>query len=115
VLRKYPPGRGKWCLPAGFVEAGEQPATSAEREVLEETGLDVQVDTIYDCWSTDEDPRTPVVSVAFRAHVIGGRLAAGDDAAEARFFELDRLPENIAFADHRRVIARFLSEKRAGQ
>jgi thiamine-phosphate pyrophosphorylase len=111
VLRRYPPGRGKWCLPAGFVEAGEHPRTSAKREVLEETGLEVAVEEMYDCWATDEDPRTPVVSIAFTARVVGGQLAPGDDASDARFFDVERLPEDIAFADHRRVIARYIQER----
>jgi thiamine-phosphate diphosphorylase len=114
VLRKYQPGRGRWCLPAGFIEAGEHPRASAEREVLEETGLNVEVDRIYDCWATDEDPRTPVVSIAFTARVKGGELLPGDDASDARFFDFEHLPEEIAFADHRRVIARYVSERRSG-
>jgi ADP-ribose pyrophosphatase YjhB (NUDIX family) len=111
VRRRYPPGRGKWCLPAGFLEAGEQPAESAAREVLEETGLVVDVEGLYDCWATDEDPRTPVISLAFTARVTGGELEAGDDAEEARFFDAGALPADIAFADHRRVIRRYLGER----
>lgn len=112
VLRKYPPGRGKWCLPAGFIEAGEQPAASAAREVKEETGLDVEIIGLFDSWATDEDPRTPVVSIAFTAKVVGGELLPGDDAEDARFFSRDSLPENIAFVDHRRVIREYLNGRR---
>ena len=111
VRRRYPPGKGKWCLPAGFVEAGEQPTEGAACEVLEETGLVVNVEGIFDCWATEEDPRTPVISLAFTASVVGGALEAGDDADEACFFRSDNLPENIAFVDHRRVILRYLSER----
>jgi len=112
VLRKYDPGKGKWCLPAGFMEAGEQPDESAAREVKEETGLDVEVTGIYDTWATDEDPRTPVISLAFTARVAGGVLAAGDDAEEARFFDMDDLPDSIAFEDHARVVRRYVDERR---
>lgn len=111
VLRKYEPGRGKWCLPAGFVEAGEHPAECAVREVAEETGLEVEVVGIYDTWATDEDPRTPVISLAFTARVTGGSLAAGDDAEEAAFFAFDSLPEEIAFADHRRIVRSYIGER----
>jgi ADP-ribose pyrophosphatase YjhB (NUDIX family) len=111
VLRKYEPGAGQWCLPAGFVEAGEQPADSAAREVREETGLDVIITGIYDTWATDEDPRTPVVSIAYTAEVTGGRLEAGDDASEACFFPIDDLPHPIAFADHRRVVREYIEER----
>ena len=110
VLRRYEPGKGEWCLPAGFVEAGEQPVESAARETKEETGLDVEITGIYDTWATDEDPRTPVISIAFTARVVGGELAAGDDAAEAAFFDMDDLPEPIAFVDHRRIVRTYIEE-----
>jgi 8-oxo-dGTP diphosphatase len=112
VLRKYDPGAGKWCLPAGFVEAGEQPAESAVREVCEETGLEVEITGVYDTWATDEDPRTPVVSIAFTARVVGGKLEAGDDAKEAGFFPMNDLPRPIAFADHRRIVREFIEERK---
>ncbi|MBD3349749.1 MAG: NUDIX domain-containing protein, partial [Candidatus Eisenbacteria bacterium] len=61
VRRRYLPKAGQWCLPAGFVEPGESPAESAAREVLEETGLAVEITGIVDSWASREDPRTPVV------------------------------------------------------
>lgn len=112
VLRKFDPGKDEWCLPAGFVEVGEQPDESAVRETKEETGLDVAITGIYDSWATDEDPRTPVISLAFTAKVTGGELVAGDDAAEARFFDMDDPPEPIAFEDHRRVVRRYTEESK---
>ena len=110
VLRRYEPGKGQWCLPAGFVEVGEQPSECAVREAKEETGLDVEITGIYDTWATDEDPRTPVISIAFTAIVTGGVLAAGDDATEAAFFDMSDLPEPIAFADHRRIVRTYIEE-----
>jgi 8-oxo-dGTP diphosphatase len=43
VRRRNEPGRGLWSLPSGFVDAGEDPRRAAERECLEETGLEVRV------------------------------------------------------------------------
>ena len=114
VLRRYEPGKGQWCLPAGFIEVGEQPELSAVREVKEETGLDVKITGIYDTWATDEDPRTPVISIAFTARVVGGELAAGDDATRAVFFDMSDLPEPIAFADHTRIVSTYIEENRRG-
>jgi len=79
--------------------------------VKEETGLDVEITGIYDTWATDEDPRTPVVSIAFTARVVGGELAAGDDAAEAVFFDMSDLPEPIAFADHSRIVRTYIKKR----
>jgi len=47
-----------------------------------------------------------VLVVFYTAEETGGRLQAGDDAAEADFFPLDALPGPVAFAAHRRVLAR---------
>lgn len=112
VKRKYPPKPGHWCLPAGFVEVGEAPAESAAREVKEETGLDVEIVDLIDSWSSDEDPRTPVVTFAFRARIRGGTLRPGDDAEAAAFFEEDEVPPNIAFTTHRLLIARHFERVR---
>lgn len=111
VRRKYPPRRGYWCLPAGFVEVGESPSESAAREVREETGLDVEITGLVDCWASDEDPRTPVVSFAFAARVTGGTLRPGDDAEEAVFFDRDSLPDGIAFTTHRALVLRHFEKR----
>ncbi len=107
VRRRYPPGEGLWCLPTGFIEQEETPEESAVREVKEETGLQIEVDSLFDSWSSSEDPRTPIVCFAFTAHILGGTLAPGDDAADARFFMLAALPDDIAFASHHATLERY--------
>ena len=52
VRRRYPPKTGQWCLPAGFVEPGEEPSESARRETEEETGLVVDITGLIDCWAS---------------------------------------------------------------
>jgi ADP-ribose pyrophosphatase YjhB (NUDIX family) len=112
VRRRYAPRAGEWCLPAGFVEAGESPSESAAREVREETGLEVAVTGVFDTWATGEDPRTPVVCIAFTAAVTGGRLAPGDDADDAAFFTEGSLPRAIAFPTHRAALALYFDLRR---
>ncbi|MFH1502207.1 MAG: thiamine phosphate synthase [Candidatus Eisenbacteria bacterium] len=104
VRRKYPPRTGHWCLPAGFIEVGEDPAESAARETTEETGLVVEITGLVGSWASGEDPRTPIVCYAFVGRVTGGTLEAGDDATEAAFFARDEIPSEIAFSTHRRLI-----------
>jgi ADP-ribose pyrophosphatase YjhB (NUDIX family) len=98
VLRANEPERGKWALPAGYVDRGEDPKAAAEREVLQETGLSVQVtrllDVIYE----------GLIVIVYEACVIGGTLRAADDATEARWFTRHDLPE-IAFRSTQQVIA----------
>jgi 8-oxo-dGTP diphosphatase len=103
VRRRFDPYRGKWSIPSGFIEYEEDVRSTAVREVREETGLAVEIDALHAVESCFDDPRGASVLVLFRGHIVGGRLAAGDDAEEVAFFELNTLPE-IAFEAHRKVL-----------
>jgi 8-oxo-dGTP diphosphatase len=64
--RAHPPHEGEWVLPGGFVDPGERARTAAEREVNEETGLDVEAAAfvgLYDAPGRDERGN---VSAAYR-------------------------------------------------
>jgi ADP-ribose pyrophosphatase YjhB (NUDIX family) len=84
VRRGHEPAAGKWSLPGGRVEAGESSPAAVQREVLEETGLQVHVGAIV---GSVELPaaRDVVYDVTdFRAIVVGDpeALRAGDDATD---------------------------------
>jgi 8-oxo-dGTP diphosphatase len=98
VRRKYPPHG--WALPGGFIEAGEWASEAAAREAKEETGLDVELTELFHVYSDPKrDPRGfHTMSVVFLGRAAGTPVGA-DDAAEARVFSLDALPEPIVF-DH---------------
>jgi ADP-ribose pyrophosphatase YjhB (NUDIX family) len=110
VKRKFPPKQGEWSLPTGFMEWDEDVQLTASREALEETGLTVRLTELYAVESGILPPDIPVLVVFYRAEEAGGVLAAGDDAAEVGFFEVGRWPGPIAFAAHRRVLARLTRE-----
>ena len=109
VQRAVEPKKGLWSLPAGFIEIDETVRECALREVKEETGLDVALDGIVEVASVFDDPRYVCLLVVFAAHRTGGRLEAGDDAADAGFFGPDGLPP-IAFEANARVIEQVLKE-----
>ncbi len=108
VKRAMNPERGKWSLPAGFVDQGEDPKETAAREALEETGLIVQIEGVLDVFHNPPGAGGASVFILYRAQVIGGRLLAGDDAADAGFFALDQLPE-LAFTSTKAAVARLLA------
>lgn len=104
VRRRYEPRAGAWCIPAGFMEAGETPEQSAGRELLEETGLVVQLTRLFGVYAGFDDPRVRAVLILYTGVVTGGALLPGDDAIEAEWFALDALPTDIAFASHRQAL-----------
>lgn len=87
---------GRWCIPCGYLDYGEDVRAGAAREVFEETGLNVDVGRVLFVATNKHDPAKITVGIWFEATVTGGHLAAGDDADEAGFFPLDALPE-LAF------------------
>ncbi len=105
VRRINEPFRGLWTLPAGFVDAGEDPKAAAERECLEETGLVVHATGVLDIIPGREHPRGADFVIVYRGEVLSGDLQAGDDADQAGWFGLDALPE-LAFRATKAVLAR---------
>jgi 8-oxo-dGTP diphosphatase len=103
VQRAMTPNQGKWSLPAGFVDAGEDPQVAAVRECLEETGLQVRVTGLLDVISGSEHPRGADIIIVYEAEIEGGTLSPQDDADDARFFQSDSLPSLAFRATHRAV------------
>jgi 8-oxo-dGTP diphosphatase len=111
IERKNPPHG--WALPGGFVDYGESVEQAARREALEETGLQVDLAEQFHVYSApDRDPRHHTLSVVFIA-TAEGEPRGQDDAARARAFDPDKLPDPLVF-DHRRIIADYVAYKRSG-
>lgn len=101
IRRKFDPFKGDWALPGGFVDHKESLEEAVKRELEEETGVKVNyLEQLYTFGEPNRDPRKRVVTVAYYALVRPETftLHAADDAAEAKWFSVEELP-NLAF-DH---------------
>ena len=112
VRRALEPQQGRWSLPAGFVDADEDPRLAAERECREETGLEVETTGVLDVFSGREHPQGADIVLVFTAKKVGGTLRPGDDADAVAFFDPAGLPE-LAFQATGRSIERWLDRSDA--
>jgi 8-oxo-dGTP diphosphatase len=103
VRRVNDPQRGLWTLPAGFVDAGEDPVLAIERECLEETGLRVQVLGLLDVLAGLEHARGAHILIVYRAGILSGTARPDDDVDAVAFFPRSNLPE-LAFSTTRRIL-----------
>ncbi|MEU6792815.1 NUDIX domain-containing protein [Nonomuraea wenchangensis] len=95
VQRGRPPGAGLWSVPGGRLEPGEDDETGVRREVLEETGLRVEVGPLAGVVERPGPGGVTYVIRDYHATVTGGTATAGDDAADLRWCtpaDLARLP-----------------------
>ena len=111
IERGNEPFKGCWALPGGFLEMEEDLDACAARELQEETGLtDIELHQLYAFGAPNRDPRHRTISVAYWGVDNTERQAIGsDDAVEARWFALDKLP-SLAF-DHELIIQKALSNE----
>jgi 8-oxo-dGTP diphosphatase len=101
VLLCHPRDNDVWNLPGGGVESGEMPTEAVMREVMEETGLEVDIERlvgVYGKIGKDE------YVFSFICSITGGSLYTSDDSIEYRYFELDNLPSNTAPKHAERIL-----------
>lgn len=96
IRRGAEPGKGRWSIPGGLVELGENVEDAMVREAKEEVGLDVKavklVD-VFDSLTLDDLGRVQYhfVVVNFLVRIVGGRLHTADDVTESKWVHLDEV------------------------
>lgn len=108
VRRTVNPGRGKWALPGGYVDYGEDPYHAARREVLEETGLIVEITSLVNVRSNGG----PIV-ITFTACTQNGAASPQDDADAVCWFAADDPLPDLAFESTHKMLAEWIRRQRA--
>jgi ADP-ribose pyrophosphatase YjhB (NUDIX family) len=102
---------GQWCLPSGGVEPGESVAEGCEREVFEETGLNVRVKRFVGVYSHPDQlviypdgNKAHIVALHFEADVIGGELGISDETSDFGYFTMEEIESlDIIFRHKERI------------
>ena len=107
IQRDIEPGYGKWTFPGGFVERGEIAEAAAEREVFEESGLEIETTRIIGLYSYEG--QTPAI-VVFGARVTGGEPRALDETMSVESFPRHELPwQEMAFPSTEHALKDYLA------
>lgn len=113
--RARDPDKGRFDIPGGFLEPGEDPISGLKRELREELGVDVEV-SIDDClqmaphvYGSEEDH---VLAIGFAARIVAGDPAASDDVADFIWATRGELDELDFAWDHDRALAVKALERR---
>ena len=111
------PGKGAWYIPSGFVEYGEPPEVAAQREVLEETGVQVRITHLLGVWFFDGTPGGKAGIAIFYYGVPEGDGVAtpADDVVEVAWCAPDGLPSPIAFPIHTEILQAWAQARLTGQ
>jgi 8-oxo-dGTP diphosphatase len=115
IKRKYPPFKDSWAIPGGFVLEDESLEEAVQRELLEETGIEVNyLEQLYSFGEPKRDPRQRIISIAYFALVKSmayQQLKASTDAEDAQWFSINKLP-SLAF-DHKKILQTAIERVRA--
>jgi ADP-ribose pyrophosphatase YjhB (NUDIX family) len=106
IQRSIEPGYGKWTFPGGFVERGEVAEAAAVREVLEESGIEIEVTGIVGLYTYSG--QIPAIAV-FSGRVTGGEPTPLDETMAVRSFARDELPwSEMAFPSTEQALKDYL-------
>ena len=88
---------GRWSLPGGWADVGLSPREVVEKEVLEESGLEVEAVRLLALFDKKCHPHPPDIFYIYKLFFLceekGGRLGTSIETSEAGFFSQDALPE----------------------
>lgn len=110
--RSIEPRRGKWTLPAGFMEMNETVAQGALRETIEEAGASIELEDFFSLLNV---ARVGQVHMFYRARLLNDRFDPGIETLEARLFDEADIPwREIAFKTVHETLKHFFADRQAG-
>lgn len=110
--RNIEPCRGKWTLPAGFMELGETTEQGAARETDEETGATFKIQGLFAVMNV---VRAGQVHLYYRAHLLSSTFNPGHETMEARLFTEAEIPwDEIAFQTVKELLTCYFADRRKG-
>ena len=119
IRRKFEPNKGRWSLPGGLLEIGEDPEEAAKREVMEELGLAVEVECLFQV--ANEVIRDDAGAVRYHFILIdylmdpkGDLITLNEESDEYRWFPAE-VVEGLNASDNTKGIAKKFMQRETKQ
>ena len=110
--RNIEPRRGKWTLPAGFMELGETSSEGAARETDEEAGASFALLGLFTVMNV---ARVGQLHLFYRARLLSSQFNPGHETMEARLFSEAEIPwDDLAFRTVKETLERYFTDLRTG-
>jgi len=113
LLARHLNSAAEWHIPSGHLEYDEDLRAGLQRELLEETGVEISVGAVFEALSNFHSPELHTVGIWFRCGVTNGtpRVVDTEERGDVRYFDLDALPP-MRHATDSEVLTRLRSELR---
>lgn len=110
--RNIEPRKGKWTLPAGYMELDESLPDGAARETVEEAGIEFDMQALFSIVSL---PQAGQVHYFYLAHMRNDQINPGPETQEAQLFDEADIPwDELAFKTSRETLERFFADRAKG-
>jgi 8-oxo-dGTP pyrophosphatase MutT (NUDIX family) len=120
VLLTQRTDNGRWCLPGGRLESGESAAEACEREVWEETGLQVRATRLIGVYSNPDQlviysdgNKAFFVVLSFEAEVIKGKLGLSNETTAFGYYSLQEMESMPIHGEHKQRVEDALLNRQA--
>jgi ADP-ribose pyrophosphatase YjhB (NUDIX family) len=111
--RNIEPRKGKWTLPAGFMELGETCGQGAARETDEEAGAQIEIGPLFTVLSV---PQAGQVHFFYLARLLSDQFDPGIETMEVQLCAEEEVPwDEIAFRTVSETLRRFFADRKTGQ
>ena len=111
--RNIEPRKGKWTLPAGFMELDETTSEGAARETDEEAGAQFEMQGLFSVLNV---ARVGQVHLFYRARLTSDHFNPGTETMEAQLFDEADIPwDEIAFRTVKETLEHYFADRRTGQ
>ena len=111
-LRAIEPQKNTWTIPAGYLEFGESTEAAAQREALEETGMEVEIRELYSVFNVQHMHQ---VYIIYRAQFVQQNQEMGHESLAVKWFTEQTLPaEQLAYPAIKTMLLRHAKERKAG-